>query len=124
MNCENTKKPCIECGEECDIFCIQSSDLFTLCYLRICSAECMFIIAYEFMQENCIHHLFRNKLNELQNEEDKKLKDDRIKEITDESMKNIEKAFRSNAYFWNLGPNRIAEILGNPKAIQKEIENE
>jgi hypothetical protein len=47
----------------------------------------MFLIAYEFMRDNCQHKQFRGKLYDLQNEEDKKERDDWVKEVTDESLK-------------------------------------
>lgn len=80
-------KPCIECGKECEILPVQLGDLFTLCFLRVCSGDCMFLIACEFMRENCEHKQFRNKFYELQNEEDKKERDEYVKEVTDESLK-------------------------------------
>ena len=80
-------KPCIQCEKECEIFPIQLGDIFTLTLLRVCSAECMFLIAYEFMREEFTHKSFRNWLYNKQDKEDKFEKDEYIKEITDMSLK-------------------------------------
>lgn len=89
-------KPCIECGKDCEILPVQLGDLFTLTYLRVCSAECMFLIAYEFMREECIHKQFRNKLHTLENEEDAKERAAYVKMITEESLKEMAKHFKEN----------------------------
>jgi hypothetical protein len=89
-------KPCIECGKDCEILPIQLGDFFTLTNLRVCSAECMFLIAYEFMRENCIHKSFRNKLNTLENEEDAKERAEYVKMITDESLRMMKEDFEQN----------------------------
>lgn len=89
-------KPCIQCGKDCEILPVQLGDLFTLCFLRVCSGECMFLIAYEFMRDNCEHKQFRGKLYDMQNEEDKKERDDWVKEVTDESLKMMRESFEAN----------------------------
>lgn len=73
---KDNKKPCTECGKECDIYLL----LLPLYYLRICDSKCMFIIAYRFLREISMEQQFLNKLEELQNEEDKKLRDNWVKE--------------------------------------------
>jgi hypothetical protein len=80
-------KPCIVCKKDCEIWPVQLGDLFTLCYLRVCSHQCLFLLAYEFMHTIYQHKQFRGKLYNMQNEEDKKLRDDFVKEVTDESLK-------------------------------------
>ena len=66
-----SKKPCIECGEPCDIFPIQLGDFATLTFLRLCDFKCLFMQAYQFMYEIHEHKTFRNRLYELQNDDDK-----------------------------------------------------
>lgn len=89
-------KPCIECGKDCEILPVQLGDLFTLCYVRVCGGECMFLQAYEYMREHCIHKQFRDHLYDKQNEEDKKLRDDYVKMVTDESLKMMAQHFKEN----------------------------
>lgn len=89
-------KPCIHCGKECDILPVQLGDIFTLSYLRICGAECLFLVAYDFMRDECMHKQFRNKLYELQNEEDKSAAREFVKEVTDESLRMMAEYFREN----------------------------
>lgn len=91
-----TLKPCIECGKECEVLPVQLGDIFNLCYLRVCSGECMFLIAYEFMRRNCQHKQFSNSLEELQNEEDKKERDCWIDEVTDEWHKRLKESLEFN----------------------------
>jgi hypothetical protein len=49
----------------------------------------MFLIAYEFMRDNYEHKQFRGKLYDMQNEEDKKQRDEWVKIVTDESLRMI-----------------------------------
>src|SRR5277367_6119294 len=91
-----TTKPCIECGKDCEILPIQLGDMFTLRFLRVCSGECMFLIAYEFIRDIYEHKGFSGKLYNMQNEEDKNLRDDFVKEVTDESIKNMREHFKTN----------------------------
>jgi hypothetical protein len=86
-------KPCIECGKDCDILPVQLGDFFTLTYLRVCSPECMFLVAYEFMRDIGEHKQFRNKLWELQNEEDKALRTNHVDEVTQESLRSMREHF-------------------------------
>jgi Sec-independent protein translocase protein TatA len=86
-------KPCIECGKDCDILPVQFGDFFTLTYLRVCSPECMFLVAYEFMRDIGEHKQFRNKLWELQNEEDKALRTNHVDEVTQESLRSMREHF-------------------------------
>lgn len=88
-------KPCIECGKDCEILPVQLGDFFTLTYLRVCSPECMFLVAYEFMRDIGEHKQFRNKLYELQNEEDKSLRTQYVDEVTQESLKSMREHFES-----------------------------
>jgi hypothetical protein len=69
-------KPCIQCGNDCEILPVMLGDTFTLTYLRVCSSECMFLVAYDYLYDICHHKDFRNKLYELQNEEDRGKRDD------------------------------------------------
>lgn len=86
-------KPCIECGKDCEILPVQLGDFFTLTFLRVCSGECMFLVAYTFMREICEHKSFRNHLYELQNEEDKALRAKHVDEVTQDSLKAMREAF-------------------------------
>lgn len=113
-----TLKPCIECGKECEILPVQLGDLFTLTYLRVCGAECMFLIAYEFMRENCQHKQFRNKLYELQDEEDKKERDTWIKHITDESLKSMREHLEASPNLLSHPvPNAVVEMFSGSPVI-------
>jgi hypothetical protein len=111
-------KPCIECGKECEILPVQLGDLFTLTYLRVCSAECMFLIAYEFMREEVIHKQFRNKLHDLEDKEDKKERDAYVKMITDESLKQMAQDFKENPLLLSHPvPNKIVEMFASKPTI-------
>lgn len=88
-------KPCIECGKDCEILPVQLGDFFTLTYLRVCSAECMFLVAYTFMREIGEHKQFRNHIFGLQNEEDKALRTEHVDEVTQESLKSMREAFEN-----------------------------
>lgn len=111
-------KPCINCGKECEILPIQLSDLSTLCLLRVCSGDCMFLIAYEFMRENCEHKQFINKLYNLQNEDDKKERDYYVKEVTDESMKMMREHLEANPDILSRPlPNCISEMFASHTKI-------
>lgn len=90
-------KPCIECGKECEILPVQLGDVFTLTLLRVCSAECMFLIAYEFMRERYEHKHFRSKLADMQNAEDKKTRDEMIEETTQSHLKYMEEHYKANS---------------------------
>lgn len=89
-----TTKPCIECGKECEILPVMLGDSFTLTYLRVCSSDCMFLIAYEYLYEIGHHKDFRGRLYDKQNEEDKRERNEFIEETTravlDSFRKNLE----------------------------------
>jgi len=89
-------KPCIECGKDCEILPVQLGDIFTLTYLRVCSGECMFLIAYEFMRDISEHKQFRVHLYDKQDEEDNKLRDEYVKQVTDEYLKTMRDDFKVN----------------------------
>ena len=90
------KKPCINCGEDCDILPVQLGDSFTLTYLRVCGGECMFIVAYDYLYEIGHHKYFRNKLYDMQNEEDKKECDEFIDFTTKMSLEDFKKHLEAN----------------------------
>ena len=113
-----TLKPCIECGKDCEILPVQLGSLFTLCYLRVCSGECMFLQAYEYMREHCIHKQFRGHLYDKQEEEDKKLRDEWVKEVTDESLKQMREHFEANPNILSTpAPSCIAEMFSSRPEI-------
>ncbi len=90
------KKPCIQCGNECEILPVQLGDTFTLAYLRVCGPECMFLVAYDYLYEIGYHKQFRGALYEKQDEEDKKERDQWIKEVTDEAIRMMGEHFAAN----------------------------
>lgn len=115
-----TLKPCIECGKDCEILPVQLGDFFTLTYLRVCGSECMFLIAYEFMRENCEHKQFRNKLHNMQNEEDKAERDAYVEEVTNESLKMMREHLQANPDLLSRPvPNLISEAFVNSPGIQQ-----
>lgn len=65
-----SKKPCIQCGTDCEIFPVELGEMFTLTYLRLCGAECLFLVAWDYLCEIGHHKEFRNRLPKKQNEED------------------------------------------------------
>jgi hypothetical protein len=91
-----TNKPCIECGKECEILPVMLGDTFTLTYLRVCSPDCMFIIAYDYLYKIGYHKDFRNSLYDMQNEEDKKQRDEFIKLTTTEFLADFGKRLAEN----------------------------
>jgi hypothetical protein len=90
------KKPCIECGNDCEILPVMLGDTFTLTYLRVCSSECMFIVAYDYLYEIGHHKDFRNSLYDKQNEEDKKECDEFIEFTPEEFSKSFRKNLEAN----------------------------
>jgi hypothetical protein len=111
-------KPCIECGKECEILPMQLGDLFTLTYLRVCSAECLFLIVYEFLVDIGDHKQLRGKLYDLQNKEDKKDRDDWVKVVTDESLKIMKEHLDANPLLLSTPiPNIIVETFRNNPGI-------
>lgn len=111
-------KPCIECGKECEILPVQLGDLFTISYLRVCSGECMFLQAYEFLREIGYHKQFRGSLYDKQNKEDKKERDDYVKMITDESLKSMREHFESCPELLSTSaPSFVSELFKNSPTI-------
>lgn len=105
-------KPCIQCGKECEVLPVQLGDIFTLSYLRVCGAECMFLVAYDFMRDELIHKQFRNKLYELQNEEDNAEARAWVKTVTDESLRMMAEHFKENPNILSTpAPSCIAEMF-------------
>lgn len=90
------KKPCIQCGEECEILPVQLGDIFTLTYLRICGPECMFLVAYDYLYDIGYHKDFRGKLYEKQNEEDKEERSAYVDAVTEESLKMMRESLAAN----------------------------
>ena len=80
-----TLKPCVECGKECEILPVQLGDIFTLTLIRACSPECMFQIAYEFIREIGEKSQFREKLYQMQYEEDRSV----VEVLLDISVENL-----------------------------------
>lgn len=108
-------KPCIQCGKECEIFPVQLGDIFTLVYLRICSHECMFLEAYDYIYKNGYHEDFGNELYDHQSIEDaserKKYIDEEILEVSIARMK----GFISDPNLLNTPmPHGIANLFAQP----------
>lgn len=113
-----TLKPCIECGKDCEILPVQLGDMFTLSYLRVCSGECMFLIAYEFLREIFEHKQFLSKLYDMQNYEDNTLRDEYIDFTTKEFLKAQREHFEENPTLLSTPiPNVIFEMFGNQHSI-------
>jgi hypothetical protein len=111
-------KPCIECGKDCEIWPIQLGDFFTLTYLRVCSPDCMFLVAYEFMRDIGEHKSFRNKLWELQNEEDRAERTRFVEGVTQDSIKLMREQFESCPDLLSRPvPNLFHEMLKNVATI-------
>lgn len=91
-----SKKPCIQCGTECDILPIELGDIFTLTYLRICSAECMFLVAYDYLYQISHHKAFRAYLYDKQDADDKAERDAWIEKITEESLNRLRESLAAN----------------------------
>ena len=108
-----TKKPCIQCGNDCDILPVMLGDSFTLTYLRVCSSECMFLIAYDYLYDICYYKDFRNKLYEMQNEEDRKERDEFIDLTTKMFLEDFKKHLEVN-------PNMLSTPA--PEGIMKMFE--
>lgn len=101
-----TLKPCIQCRKDCEIMPVQLGDFFTLTYLRVCSPECMFLEAYDFMYSIGEHKHFRNHLYNLQNEEDNKERSAFMEKVTKEAMKNMAEDLKAN-------PNMLSAPVSN-----------
>jgi len=89
-------KPCINCDTPCEILPIQLGDFFTLVYLRVCSGECMFLMAYEFLHDLYEHKNFRNSLYEMENEEDAATRKIYQDKVTEESLRMMREDFQKN----------------------------
>lgn len=70
-----TQKPCLVCEKQCSIYAVQLGDSFTLTYLRLCSGECLFELAYEYLHSLYEHKTFMNSLFSKENEEDRKARE-------------------------------------------------
>jgi len=92
-----SKKPCLNCGEDCDILPVQLGDIFTLTLLRVCGPECLFILTYDYLYSIGYHKGFRSSLYEQQNEEDKSERDKYVKEVTDESLRMLREHLAANS---------------------------
>ncbi len=92
-----TTKPCIQCGEACDVFHLMLGDTYTLTYLRICDNECLFYEAYDYLYRLGEHKSFRIYLNEKQDIEDKKDRDEFIEIATKQFLEHFEKIFSENS---------------------------
>ena len=90
------KKPCIQCGNECEILPVQLGDLFTLTFLRVCGPECMFLEAYDYLREQCNHKGFRNWLYDKQNEEDAAERKAYVDGITEEALRMMREDLKAN----------------------------
>ena len=111
-------KPCIECGKDCEILPVQLGDLFTMSYIRVCSGECMFLQAYDFLREIGYHKQFRGSLYDKQNKEDKKECDAYVKMITDESLKQMREHFEACPKLLSTpAPNLVVEMFKTPSTI-------
>ena len=91
-----SKKPCIQCGNDCEILPVQLGDVFTLAYLRVCDAECMFLMAYDYLYEIGYHKTFRGSLYDKQDSEDKAERDAWVKKITEESLRMLRESLEAN----------------------------
>lgn len=112
-------KPCIECGKECEILPVQLGDFFTLTYLRVCSSDCMFLVAYGFLREIHEHKQFRNYLYDLQNEEDKAASSKFVDEVTQESLKRMREDLEKNPNLLSTPiPQGISEMFKGPHISQ------
>ena len=89
-------KRCLQCGKECEILPVQLGDVFTLSYLRICSSECMFLMAYDYLYDIGYHKTFRGFLYDKQNEEDKLDRDRWVNEVTEESLRMMREHFQTS----------------------------
>jgi len=91
-----SKKPCIQCGNDCEILPVQLGDIFTLTYLRICSPECMFIEAYDYLYEIGYHKSFRGALYDKQNEEDMAERKAYVNDVTEGALRMMREHFETN----------------------------
>ncbi len=107
------KKPCIQCDKECDILPIELGDSFTLTYLRICSPECMFMTAYDYLHDIGCHRDFRTHLSVLQSEEDRKAKDEFIRRTTEAFLQDFGDHLKLNPNLLSVPvPKVIEEMFG------------
>lgn len=112
------KKPCIECGVECEIMPLQLGDAFTLTYLRVCSAECLFLITYEFLHREGFHKHFRNTLYDKQNEEDRAERDNFIRNVSDDAIKGMAEHLKSSSdIFSRVQPDVVNNLFNNRPEI-------
>ena len=113
-------KPCIQCGTECEILPVQLGDIFTLTYMRICSAECMFMMAYDYLYEIGFHKSFRNSLWNKQDAEDAAKRKEFVDTVTEETLKNMREHFQSNPNLLSTpAPNCILKMFENVPTISK-----
>lgn len=111
-------KPCIECGKDCEILPVQLGDFFTLTYLRVCSPECMFLVAYSFMRDIGEHRQFSNKLWELQDEEDKAARTKFVDECTKDALQNMHDHLKENPLLLSHPvPNAVVEMFKSAPTI-------
>lgn len=88
------KHPCIYCKKDCDILPLQLGDVFTLTYLRLCNAECLFFLTCEYLYETGMSYDFNAYLWKKQIPEDRKERDDFIERTSNESIKTFARALK------------------------------
>jgi hypothetical protein len=90
-------KPCLQCGTECKILPVQLGDIFTLAYIRFCSAECLFMMTYEYLYKIGYHKSFRNSLLVLEEVEDAAMRKDFVDTVTDDALKVLHECLQDNS---------------------------
>jgi hypothetical protein len=113
-----SKKPCLVCEKECDVFAIQLGDFATLTYLRVCGEGCLFMLAYEYLHEINENKVFRNSLSNKENEEDRKerrqLQDLQMKHFLEEQRRHFEE---NPALISTPAPKCLIEMFANSPSI-------
>lgn len=75
---------------------VQLGDLFTLSFLRVCGAECMFLLAYDYLYEIGYHKSFCGNLFDKQNEEDLAERTKYVDRVTEEALRIMREDLQAN----------------------------
>lgn len=89
-------KPCISCGEPCEVFAIQLGDSFTLTWLRVCNERCLFETALEYLYSIGESKNYRNSLYKLMNKEDSEALYKFMDQATEAALKDFRKHLEEN----------------------------
>jgi hypothetical protein len=91
--------------------------------LRVCSAECMFVLSYDYLYEIGSHRDFRNSLHKKENEQDAAERRKYLDKVCEEAQENLRKCLSENEFLLtNPAPSLIQEMFqANPMPVSASV---